>query len=99
MFIDIIKEYTVDVPNAFSPNGDGINDILFVRGWGIDELITFKVANRYGEIVFETNDKYTGWDGTYKGNLQGVESYTYFVSVKTYENQIISKKGSFKLLK
>jgi gliding motility-associated-like protein len=99
VFIDIIKEYTLDVPNAFTPNGDGINDIVYVRGWGIDELITFKIVNRFGEIVFETNDKFTGWDGTYKGKMQGIESYTYFVSVKTYENQMISKKGSIKLLK
>jgi gliding motility-associated-like protein len=99
VFIDILKEYSLDVPTAFTPNGDGINDVLFVRGWGIDELIVFKIANRYGEIVFETNDKNIGWDGSFKGKIQGIETYTYFVSVKTYENQILSKKGSVKLLK
>jgi len=64
--IDILRKYTVDVPDAFTPNGDGYNDILYVRGWGIDQLISFKIFNRYGELVFETNDKNIGWDGTYK---------------------------------
>ncbi len=99
VFIDIIKEYTVDVPAAFTPNGDGINDMVFVRGWGVDNLILFKIFNRYGEIVFETTDKFIGWDGTYKGEMQGVETYTYFVSVETYENEILTKRGTIKLLK
>ena len=99
VFIDIIKEYTVDVPAAFTPNGDGINDQIFVRGWGVDNLILFRIFNRYGETVFETTDKNIGWDGTYKGKMQGVETYTYFVSVETYENEILSKRGTIKLLK
>ena len=99
VFIDIIKEYTVDVPAAFTPNGDGINDMIFVKGWGVDNLILFKIFNRYGEIVFETTDKYIGWDGTYKGEMQGVETYTYIVSVETYENEILTKRGTIKLLK
>ncbi|MCF6366451.1 MAG: PKD domain-containing protein [Bacteroidales bacterium] len=97
--IDIVREYTVDVPNAFTPNGDRINDVLYVRGWGIENLNFFKIFNRYGEIVFETNDKNKGWDGTYKGKPQGVETYTYWVTVRTYDNSLLSKRGTVKLLK
>ena len=97
--IDIIKEYTIDVPTAFTPNGDGINDKIFVRGWGVEDLILFRIFNRYGEIVFETTDKNIGWDGTYKGKMQATETFTYIASIKTYDNRILSKRGTIKLLK
>src|SRR5207248_1048052 len=59
-FIDVRDTITVDVPNAFSPNGDGINDIIYVKGWGIKRLISFKIYNRWGQLVFETSDINTG---------------------------------------
>ncbi len=64
------------IPNVFSPNGDGDNDVLYVRGNGL-EYIEFKVYNRWGEIVFQTETLSTGWDGTYKGQTvePGVYSY------------------------
>lgn len=55
----------IGVPQAFSPNGDENNDILFVKGYGI-ELMNFKVFNRYGQLVFETSDQNIGWDGKFK---------------------------------
>ncbi len=97
--IDILKKFTVDVPNAFTPNNDGINDVLYAEGWGIENLTDFKIFNRYGEIVFETNNKNEGWDGTYKGKLQNIETYTYLITVQTYDNKFITKRGTVKLLK
>ncbi len=99
VFIDILKKYTIDVPSAFTPNGDGINDIIYVQGWGVEDLLLFRIYNRYGEIIFESTDKDIGWDGTYKGKMQGIETYTYEASVRTYEDQILFKRGSIKLLK
>jgi gliding motility-associated-like protein len=55
----------IGVPQAFSPNGDGNNDILFVKGYGIQQM-NFKVYNRYGELVFEASDQNIGWDGKFK---------------------------------
>ena len=52
------------LPNIFSPNGDGSNDVLFVRGNKIDD-ITFTIYNRWGERVFESQTLYDGWDGRY----------------------------------
>jgi gliding motility-associated-like protein len=62
----------VYIPNAFSPDGDGINDILMVRGKGIQAVKSFRVFNRWGEVVFERNnfppyDPAFGWDGKIKG--------------------------------
>jgi gliding motility-associated-like protein len=98
-YISIRREYTVDVPNAFSPNGDGVNDVLYVRGWGIKDLSEFKIYNRFGEMVFSSQDINVGWDGTYKGKLQNIETYIYTVTVRNYDDQILTKKGTFKLLK
>ena len=70
----------VYVPNSFSPNGDGLNDVLYVRG-DLVERLHFAVYDRWGECVFETTDQRRGWDGTYKGKecVQGV--YVYYLEV------------------
>ncbi len=59
----------IGVPGAFSPNGDGLNDLLVVEGPGL-ELMTFKVYNRYGQLVFETSRQKNGWDGNFRGKPQ-----------------------------
>ncbi len=60
--------FTLYVPNSFTPNGDGINDILLPKGEGIDETkYEFYVFDRWGQRVFETKDLYQGWDGSIKG--------------------------------
>lgn len=83
-FYEILEVASVVVPDAFTPNGDGVNDIVYVEGWGIEELVSFKIYNRWGELIFESNDKDTGWDGTYKGNLQAPDSYAYVVVAKNF---------------
>lgn len=70
----------VYVPNAFSPNGDGINDRLFVRS-AITTDILFRVFDRWGELVFETKDIQTGWDGKYKGKLVDPDTFDYYLEV------------------
>ncbi|MBN2893285.1 MAG: PKD domain-containing protein [Bacteroidales bacterium] len=96
--VDVYLEYSLDVPTAFSPNGDGINDIIFVDGWGIQYVIFFNIYNRLGELVFTSNDINTGWDGTYKGKPQPVETYRYDASVMSYDGNIRTKSGTIKLI-
>ncbi len=83
-FFEILPVASVDVPQAFSPNGDGVNDILYAKGWGIERLLSFRIYNRWGELVFETDDINQGWDGRYKGEIQNPDSYAYVVVVKNY---------------
>jgi len=64
----------VYLPTAFSPNNDGINDQLFVRGKEIDAL-ELNIYNRFGELVFMTNDQNIGWDGYYEGEKLNSEVY------------------------
>ena len=99
VWIDIMKKYWVDVPDMFTPNGDGLNDVVYVRGWGIKDLLVFRIFNRFGEMVFESKEIQAGWDGTYKGAAQNTETFTYIVSVKAYNDDILSKKGFIKLIR
>lgn len=88
----------VDVPSGFSPNGDGVNDVARVLGYGIESL-RFQIYNRWGELVFETNDLYKGWDGTYKGEPQEMEVYGYLLDVTFFDGSKKLKKGNITLLR
>jgi gliding motility-associated-like protein len=78
------KEYYAGVPDAFSPNGDGQNDELRVRGNGITDM-QFYVYNRYGELVFESYTQDRGWDGTFRGTKLDPGVFAYMVRL-TYIN-------------
>lgn len=88
----------IDVPNAFTPNGDGINDKIFVRGFAISKM-TFRIYNRWGQMVFETFDKSQGWDGRFKGTIQPKEVYHYILSVEYSDKTKYEKKGDITLLR
>jgi gliding motility-associated-like protein len=97
---DVLLLASVDVPDAFSPNGDSVNEMLFVEGWGIEKVLEFKIFNRWGEMVFETTNPDIGWDGTYKGQDQMADTYTYIVSVKPYIQEIpLTKQGFINLIR
>ena len=96
----IENKSSVDVPTAFTPNGDGINDLINVDGWGLKKLNYFRVFNRWGELIYETTDLNSGWDGFYKGVPQNMETYVYQAEVETYSDSApIKKAGYFKLLR
>ena len=91
---------TVDVPTAFTPNGDGVNDVIYVDGWGIRKLNFFRIFNRWGQLLFESNDIKIGWDGTFNGIPQNMETYVYQVSVETYlDAKPVLKTSSFRLIR
>jgi gliding motility-associated-like protein len=66
----------IGVPTAFSPNNDGNNDVLFVKGFGIESL-SFRVYNRYGEMVFQSDNQNIGWDGTFKNRDENPGVFTW----------------------
>ena len=68
------------VPNAFSPNSDGNNDVLYVRGNYIENMI-FRVFNRWGELVFESQEQTLGWNGIFKERLCDPDVFTYYLDV------------------
>ena len=88
----------VDIPTAFTPNGDGINDVLYVKGFGIQNM-QLLIFNRWGELVFQTQDYKIGWDGTYHGKLQEMEVYVYSLTGNFADGVLFEKKGNITLLR
>jgi gliding motility-associated-like protein len=87
-----------DIPSAFSPNRDGVNDVFLVRGFGISRF-NMKIYNRWGQMVFETNDALIGWDGTFKGSLQPMDAYAFVINVEFSDGTSATKNGSVTLLR
>ncbi len=94
----ICGESSMFIPNAFSPNGDGQNDVLYVRGKMI-KYMTFRVFNRWGELMFESFDRGDGWDGTFKGKKMDPDVYDYYLKVTCIDNIESIVKGNITLLK
>jgi len=86
------------IPNIFSPNGDGHNDVLYVHGRDIKTLL-FRVFDRWGEKVFETTDQTLGWDGTYKGKNAPEDVYAYEAKVTMDDGTEINRKGNISLVR
>jgi gliding motility-associated-like protein len=92
------------IPNTFTPNGDGQNDMFYPRGVGFDNLRSFRIFNRWGEIVYEKkgfalNDKATGWDGTFKGRELPPDVFMYMVEADCDNGDIIQWKGDVTLIR
>ena len=99
--IIVSTEVYANVPNAFTPNNDGLNDILKVEySTGVGAEFNFRVFNRWGKLMFQTNDKNKGWDGRDpSGILQEMDGYSYFLEYNyidplTSELKSIKKTGS-----
>jgi len=86
------------VPNSFTPNGDGVNDVLYVRSLYIDHMY-FAIFDRWGEKVFETTDPKVGWDGTYHGKLLEPQVFDYYLEAYCYNQQVFRKKGNITLIR
>ena len=91
-------EPDVFIPNAFTPNKDGENDILFVRGKNVKEL-ELKIYDRWGEKVFETTQQISGWDGTYKGEVVEPGVFVYYLKVICIDDQEYFKKGNISVIR
>jgi gliding motility-associated-like protein len=86
------------VPTAFTPNSDGNNDLLFVKG-GPFQKILFRVYNNWGELLFETTDQKIGWDGKKAGLDQPVGVYVWTLEVDMYNNRQVKKNGDITIIR
>jgi len=89
---------TLFVPNTFTPNGDGLNDIFLPFGTFINVYV-LQIYNRWGEKIFESNDMNLGWDGNFKDKYAPEGVYIYFIKAKGENGKDISLKGSVMLLR
>jgi gliding motility-associated-like protein len=113
VLVNVSYQEVVQVPNSFSPNGDGVNDFLkvltnvdadnnyangFVEGGAIAE-IDFRVYNRYGLLVFRTSDPHEGWDGTFKGKPENPATFVYTVDYRLINGRSSNLKGNVTLFR
>ncbi len=97
--IKVVDKSYFAIPNAFTPNDDGINDRLSVKVIGSIELDYFKIYNQWGELVFETRRINDGWDGTMKGFPQNAGVFVWIAQGKDISGNVIADKGRFILIR
>jgi len=91
---------SIFMPTAFSPNGDGMNDVLFVRGLpGCVNQIQLSIFDRWGEQVFGTTSISNGWDGTFEGKALNMGVFAYYLSATFANGNTYSRKGNVTLLR
>lgn len=103
LVVVICKNSNLFIPNTFSPNKDGSNDVFYPRGRGLERVKSLRIFNRWGEVVFEkidfpVNDPAAGWDGTYKGKPPQADVYVYQAEVFCDNGDIIRLNGNIALV-
>jgi gliding motility-associated-like protein len=96
--VKVHPETFIKMPTAFSPNGDGNNDILYVTGWGIKELKSFQIFNRWGQLIYSSSDIAEGWNGKYKGSFQNEDVYVYKITGIDWRDKELHLEGYVNLL-
>lgn len=85
------------IPNSFTPNGDGLNDVFKVYG-NIIANVKMKIFNQWGELLYEANGPSEGWDGRQRGKLQPVGVYAYVIQLTLTDGTVLTKKGMLHLI-
>jgi gliding motility-associated-like protein len=98
ILVNVIDISAYFLATGFSPNGDGINDVVQVHGRGIDHL-SFMIFDRVGEKVFETHELETGWDGRYMGVPMNSGVFVYRLEIYYCSGQNIKETGNITLLR
>ena len=98
VIVRIANDLDVFIPNAFTPNGDGNNDIFTIFGAGIRD-VEMTIVDRWGEVVYKTNSIYKGWDGYYKGEIAQNGVYVYHSFITYLDGKVVEKKGSVTLIR
>jgi gliding motility-associated-like protein len=99
VFVKVFKGPTFYVPNAFTPNGDGLNDVFKAIAPGIKQVYYFQVFNRWGQLMFNTQNITNGWDGTFKGVLQPAAVYVWVIKGVDLAGKFVELKGSVTLIR
>jgi gliding motility-associated-like protein len=92
-------EFPFYIPNAFTPNGDGLNDVFRIPSSNMYKLIKLTVYNRFGQKIFETTDKAKGWNGTYKNKIQAADGYVYLIMMETLNGKKVKAYGTVMLIR
>jgi gliding motility-associated-like protein len=91
--------FPIYFPGAFTPNGDFLNDVLKVPGTNKNKLRHLSIYNRWGQLVFYTTKPGEGWDGKFKGILQPIGVYVYFLEMEGVSGEKLNQKGTVVLIR
>lgn len=97
--VKTIAKADIYVPTAFTPNGDGLNDVLRPVLAGVKELRYFRVFNRWGQLLYQTAAEGAGWDGTFKGQQQAAGVVVWEAEAVGYDGQVYMRKGTCMLVR
>ena len=86
------------LPDAFTPNGDGLNDVFHILTPGKQEIEVFMVIDRWSQVLFKVTSINDGWDGSFKGKPQDNGTYYYYIKYRC-DGVVQEKKGNFLLLR
>ena len=95
----VFTERTVFLPNAFTPNGDGVNDVFKINPVGVNALNYFRIFNQWGQIVFETRNLSEGWDGKLNGVRQPLATYNWILDATDIYGNSVRESGSVTLIR
>lgn len=87
------------IPSAFSPNGDGVNDVFRIQNLQFAKVLTFQIYNRLGQMVFSTKNNINGWDGTFNGKPAPADTYFYLIKIVLPDGQHQTFKGDVTLIR
>ena len=99
VFIKLYKGPAFYIPNAFTPNGDGLNDVFRAIAPGIKQTIYFRIYDRWGKLMFDTQNITKGWDGKYGGTLQPTAVYVWIIKGVDINGKMIELKGTVTLIR
>jgi gliding motility-associated-like protein len=99
IIVKVYKFADIFVPTAFSPNGDGKNEVLKAMPVGIKKFNRFSVYNRWGQLLFTTTDASKGWDGKIAGVLQSSAVFVWITSGVDFKGRLMERKGSTVLIR
>ena len=97
--VRVFNKRTVYLPNTFTPNGDGVNDIFKINPVGIRELRYFRIVNQWGVRIFETTNLSEGWDGRLNGVREPIASYTWMIEAVDTNGQPVRESGTVTLIR
>ena len=98
VFIKLFKGPAFYIPNAFTPNGDGLNDVFRAIAPGIRQMIYFRIYDRWGKLMFDTQSILKGWDGKYGGTPQPTAVYVWIIKGVDITGKAIEQKGTVTLI-
>lgn len=104
VLVEVIKNRKVYAPNAFSPNGDGINDYFYLQSEQPETVLNFQVFNRWGDLVFEsanipTNEPSQGWDGRFRGKPLNNGVYFYLATIRFLDGEVVEFQGMVEVVR